>query len=195
MALLRRNPHNATYYHWLEEVAAKEDRVALYERLRNELPRGNDCVMLRSLTAAAVAGDRAAVKSGLAEYVEAKLSSGPAPGLFSSVQTLYEAAPEVSVIIGEVMATSAAVERPEQVGGSREMGVDIKEDLAGRNVFLTVALGLCAAVVPECYRLSLYRYPLLKTSFTGSVGGWGYFVDFVAEKIKECLPQNRPTCV
>ena len=31
----------------------------------------------------------------------------------------------------------------------REYEVD-KEDLAGRNVFLMVALGLCAAVAPAC---------------------------------------------
>jgi len=33
----------------------------------------------------------------------------------------------------------------------KENGVD-KEDLAGHNVLFMVVLGLCAAVMPECYR-------------------------------------------
>ena len=34
----------------------------------------------------------------------------------------------------------------------KEKGLD-KEDLAGRGVFLMVALGLCAALAPACYGL------------------------------------------
>ena len=49
---------------------------------------------------------------------------------------------------------------------TKENGED-QEDLAGHNIFLTVALG-------SVWQISL----------TGSVGGWGYFVDFVAKMIK-----------
>ena len=49
----------------------------------------------------------------------------------------------------------------------REKGVE-KEDLAGYNIFLVVALGLCAAVAPTCYTDSSSPFKDLAKGL-----GWG----------------------
>ena len=55
---------------------------------------------------------------------------------------------------------------------SKENGVD-KEDLAGCNVFFTVAIELCAAVAPACYRLLFnpFQRPCQKDCLTRSKVG------------------------
>jgi len=51
---------------------------------------------------------------------------------------------------------------------SKENGVD-KEDLAGCNVFFTVAIGLCAAVAPACCRLLIPFKDLVKRTVSQEV--------------------------
>ena len=63
----------------------------------------------------------------------------------------------------------------------KENGVG-KEDLAGRNVFLKVALGCVRQLRLNATDSAI---PLFKDPNKGLVGGWGYFVDFVAKQIKE----------
>jgi tetratricopeptide (TPR) repeat protein len=101
MDLLRRNPHNMSYYRWMEEAVGTAGRLELYARLRDQLP-DNDCVFLQSLAAAAVASSNSDVfRAEMTRYFGAKLGR-PAPGLFSSVKFLYKLSPGNAAIIGEV---------------------------------------------------------------------------------------------
>ena len=59
-----------------------------------------------------------------------------------------------------------------------------KEDLAGHNVFVTVAL-----VAPACYASIL---PLSKTSLKSSVGKLGVFYRFCCLTYQRNMSQNRP---
>ncbi len=112
MALLRRNPHNERYYRWLEEATADSDRVALYARLRSQLPT-TDSLLLQSLAAAAAAVKNSEVfREELAQFIGTKLNGGAAPGLFNSLRFLYKIRPEIGAIIGEV--ATAAVASAEQ---------------------------------------------------------------------------------
>jgi peptide alpha-N-acetyltransferase len=118
MALLRRNPHNERYYRWLEEATADSDRVALYSRLRSQLPT-TDCLLLQSLAAAAAAVKTSDVfKEELAQFIGTKLNGGAAPGLFNSLKFLYKIRPEIGAIIGEVATAGVAIaEQPVLVWG------------------------------------------------------------------------------
>jgi tetratricopeptide (TPR) repeat protein len=116
MTLLRRNPHNERYYRWLEEATADSDHVALYARLRSQLPT-TDSLLLQSLAAAAVDKSEA-FKEELAQFIGTKLTGGAAPGLFNSLKFLYKIRPEIGAIIGEVATAAVAIaEQPVLVWG------------------------------------------------------------------------------
>ncbi len=108
MALLRRNPHNGRYYRWLEEATTDSDRVALYARLRSQLPT-TDCLLLQSLAAAAAEKNSEVFKEELAQFIGIKLNCGAAPGLFNSLKFLYKIRPEIGAIIGEVATAAMAI--------------------------------------------------------------------------------------
>jgi tetratricopeptide (TPR) repeat protein len=115
MALLRRNPHNGRYYRWLEEATADSDHVALYARLRSQLPT-TDCLLLQSLAAAVDKSD--AFREELAQFIGTKLNGGATPGLFNSLKFLYKIRPEIGAIIGEVATAAVAIaEQPVLVWG------------------------------------------------------------------------------
>ena len=108
MALLRRNPHNATYYRWMEAAVqvAGTDRRALYTQLSDQLPP-NDTLLLQSLSAVAAAGDSEAFRAEIAAYLDAKLANGPATGLFNGIKFLHDACADNAAIIGEVVVVFA----------------------------------------------------------------------------------------
>jgi peptide alpha-N-acetyltransferase len=122
MTLLRRNPHNVNYYRWLEEVTDENDRMALYARLRSQLPV-TDCLLLQSIAAAA--NDSGAFREGLEQFIKTKLKRGPAPGLFNSLKFLYKTGQDIGSIIGSV--ASAAIANAEQTRATAEQPVATAE--------------------------------------------------------------------
>jgi tetratricopeptide (TPR) repeat protein len=162
MALLRRNPHNERYYRWLEEATADSDHVALYARLRSQLPT-TDCLLLQSLAAAAAVKTSEAFKEELAQFIGTKLNGGAAPGLFNSLKFLYKIRPEIGAIIREVATAAVAnAEQPVLIWGYCFLAQDwdwAKDYLLGLD-YISKALKL----EPDLVELYMVKAKLLKHS-------------------------------